>query len=359
MIYLTTGANGAGKTLLTLRDVRAKSIEENRPVYHNGRFELIADFGWKVAKLEDWQSLPDGSIFIADECQNEMPTRTGKDVPEWIKMLAEHRRRGFDFFMITQHPLNIDAFVRRIIGAPGWHRHLKRASGAPLVSVLTWPSVNIVCEKAGAGATGETSMVPYPKEVYEWYKSTSLDTAKFKMPFQVKVLIGALVLLPLVGWYGWKSFSSSRALAGKPPAGQIAPASYQMVNASGPGAPGAAVQSPAQYIATYQPRLQGLAYTAPRYDALTVPTSAPFPAGCVKSDTRCQCYTEQGTKIPTTPELCAQIVNDGFYKDWGGGAVGSGPGAGSLGGGQQARQIMPNGPVLQPMPAFNAQASRS
>lgn len=343
MIYLTTGSNGSGKTLLTLRDVREKSIAESRPVYHNGRFDLVAEFGWKVAKLEDWQSLPDGSIFIGDECHNELPTRTGKDVPEWVRMLAEHRRRGFDFYLITQHPLNIDAFVRRIIGAPGWHRHLKRASGAPLVSVLTWPSVNIVCEKAGSGATAEVNIVKFPTEVYEWYKSTSLDTSKFRMPFQVKVLIAAVLLIPLVAWFGWKSYTQNRALTGKPPPGQMVPAASYVGNAPGSGAPGAAVQTPAQYLEAYKPRLQGLAYTAPRYDALTVPTSAPFPAGCVKSADRCQCYTDQGTKIPTTPELCAQIVNDGYFKDWGGGGGGSAPGSGIPS--QQARPVLPNGPV--------------
>lgn len=146
MIYLRTGSNGTGKTLLTLRDVRAKSLLENRPVYHNGRFEVVPGGpldAWQKVDFKDWQSVPDGAIFIIDECHNDMPLRgSSAPLPECIKMLAEHRRRGFDFYLITQHPMNLDAFVRRLIGSPGWHQHLKRVSGAPLVSVLEWSGVN-------------------------------------------------------------------------------------------------------------------------------------------------------------------------------------------------------------------------
>lgn len=124
MLYLSSGANGAGKTLFTLKDVRDLQVKTGRPVAHNGRFELVAEFGWKQIDAKEWQQEPDGTIFLFDECHNDFPVRgTGSAVPDYVKMLAEHRRRGFDFFLITQHPMNVDAFVRRLIGPPGWHRH--------------------------------------------------------------------------------------------------------------------------------------------------------------------------------------------------------------------------------------------
>jgi len=321
MIYLTTGANGAGKTLLTLRDVREKSLAESRPVYHNGRFE-IAPGGplesWKQIEFKDWQTVPDGAIFIIDECHNEMPVRTGKDVPESIRMLAEHRRRGFDFYLITQHPNNIDAFVRRLIGAPGWHRHIKRASGAPLVSVLEWPAVNSNCEKHGSGESGQTSMVTYPKEVYEWYVSTSLNTAKVKIPFQVKLLAVCALAFPLLGWYGWTSFQSHqgeglRNLQKKvDPSGSVPGA----LPPSGQPAAPAKVLTAVEYAASYEPRVSGFAYTAPRYDAVTKPIAAPYPAACVHMGKRCECYTQQGTKLPVPLGTCESIVKTGFFMDW-------------------------------------------
>lgn len=319
MLYLTTGANGAGKTLLTLRDVRAKSLAENRPVYHNGRFEVVPGGelqDWKVIDFKDWQTVPDGAIFVIDECHNDMPVRNSKDnAPDAIRMLAEHRRRGFDFYLITQHPQNIDAFVRRLIGAPGWHRHLKRASGAPLVSVLSWASVNPNCEKPGSGASGSTTMVPYPKEVYGWYNSTSLDTAKIKVPFMVKALVAAVLLVPVLGYFGFTKFmgryekTPATATGATGPVGQPAAAAAAPVEKK--------PMTPAEFVATMSPRLEGFAQTAPRYDELTKPTTVPYPAACVSMGGRCECYTQQATKLPVPLALCVQIVKGGFFQDWG------------------------------------------
>ena len=41
MLYLISGANGAGKTLNTLKWVRERQLKENRPVCHNGRFDPV------------------------------------------------------------------------------------------------------------------------------------------------------------------------------------------------------------------------------------------------------------------------------------------------------------------------------
>ena len=93
MIYLTTGANGAGKTLLTLKDVRAQQLKENRPVYYHG-FDMdeakAAEFGWQKFDPKKWQDLPDGSICIMDECQNEFPLRrSGAEVPDYVQAIAQ------------------------------------------------------------------------------------------------------------------------------------------------------------------------------------------------------------------------------------------------------------------------------
>lgn len=319
MIYLRTGANGTGKTLLTLRDVREKSLKESRPVYYNGRFELTADFGWTKIDIKDWESVPDGAIFIVDECHNDFPIRSSKEtVPEYVKALAEHRRRGFDFYMITQHPMNIDPFVRRLIGSPGWHQHLKRVSGAPLVSVLEWPAVNDQPQKNGSGASAAVQMVPYPKEVYTWYASTSLDTAKVKIPWQAKVLGACVLLIPLLLYYGWTTFQNRQPLKNAAPGATAAAAPGSPV-APGQVAPGQniPVQTTEQFLASYAPRIEGLPHTAPRYDEATKPTTAPFPAACVSMGKRCDCYTQQGTKLQTPEDLCKRIVSNGFFQDWG------------------------------------------
>ncbi len=318
MIYLRTGANGAGKTLLTLRDVREKSLAESRPVYYNGRFEMLADFGWTKIDAKDWESCPDGAIFLFDECHNDFPLRSASaPVPPYVKQLAEHRRRGFDFFLITQHPMNLDAFVRRLIGSPGWHQHLKRASGAPLVSVIEWPAVTDQPQKNGSGATGSVKMVPYPKEVYGWYQSTSLDTAKVKIPFQVKVLVACVVAIPVLGYYGWQALMKNTAPKGGSDPAKTAPASGPArTMAAGPDG-AKPVMTPAEYVASFSPRLEGFPQTAPRYDDLTKPTQVPYPAACVQSKDRCQCYSQQATRLVVPLTVCQQIVAGGYFKDWG------------------------------------------
>lgn len=315
MIYLTTGANGAGKTLNTLKTVREKQVKEGRSVYFNGfsiKPEKAAEFGWKEFDPKKWQDLPDGAILICDECQNEFPVRpSSQAVPEYVRGLSEHRRRGFDFYMITQHPQNLDMFVRRLIGSPGWHRHLKRAFGADMVSVLEWSAVNGNCEKNGAGNSARVSMVPYPKEVYEWYNSATLHTAKKSIPKQVYMLGALILVVPVLFYFGYKSLTG-KVIA--PPASTL----------TGPvaGATGAGVKlvagpmSPADYLASYIPRLEGFPQTAPRYDELTKPVSAPYPAGCVQTPTRCQCYSQQGTKLDTKEGVCSQIVKSGYFVDW-------------------------------------------
>lgn len=321
MLYLTTGANGVGKTLLTLKDVREKSLKEGRPVAWNGRFKLDpikeAEWGWRRIDAKDWQAEPDGTIFLIDECHNDFPVRAnGAPVPEYVRMLAEHRARGFDFFLMTQHPMNIDAFIRKIIGNPGWHRHIKRQAGAPLVSVLQWDSVKTDCEKAGSGASGQVSMVAFPKEVYGWYESATLHTAKVKIPTQAKVLLACLCLFPLIGYYAYNAVIKANPALNKavPPVAAAGAMKSPPLATNSPGQTGP--KTSAEYAQSFVPRIPGLQYTAPRYDTATTVAVVPYPAACVSMGDRCSCFTQQATSLDVPKPLCLQIVKGGFFADW-------------------------------------------
>lgn len=326
MIYLTTGANGSGKTLLTLRDVRAQQLRENRPVYYHG-FEAAApilEFGWLPFDPKNWQDLPDGSICVMDECQNEFPARGKADVPDYVNAIAQFRRkRGFDFWMITPHPMLLDIFVRRCIESPSWHRHLKRNFGTTLVSVLKWNAPNTQPEKPGSGDTGEVTTVAYPTEVYSWYKSASLHTGKVKIPFRVWVFVATLLIVPLCIWFAVSTFTGAQkaredkllSLAGKPPGslpGQVG---------SSPAPEEKKPLTAAEYVASYQPRIPGLPHTAPRYDDAMHPVQAPKPAACVHGkqpgavQSVCKCWTQQATLLDVPDALCRQIASGGFFDD--------------------------------------------
>ncbi|XJC77383.1 zonular occludens toxin domain-containing protein [Delftia tsuruhatensis] len=271
MLYLITGANGAGKTLNTLKWVRERSVKEGRPVCHNGRFEPVEGgelSSWKRIDFKDWQKEPDGTIFLIDECHNDMPVRgASATVPDEIRMLAEHRRRGMDFYLVTQHPQNIDNFVRRLVGSPGWHRHLKRTFGADLVSCIEWAAVNPNCEKDGSGKTGTVSMVGFPKEVYGWYKSASLHTGKKKIPRAVWTALAAVILAPTMIYFAVSGVYKN-VVKGKAEPVATAGASQAPGRAGNEGR----VLTAAEYVDARVPRIPGFPHSAPAYDAVTQPS---------------------------------------------------------------------------------------
>jgi zona occludens toxin len=316
MLYLRTGANGSCKTLFTLKDVRELQLATGRPVAWNGRFKLKPEkeleFGWKKIEFKDWQAEEDGTIFLIDECHNDMPVRPNSAaVPDHVRMLAEHRARGFDFFLLTQHPANIDNFVRKLIGSPGWHQHLKRVFGASTATrVLQWDAVNMNCEKDGSGKAAQISTRSQPKEVYGWYDSAMLHTGKRKIPMKFWVLVIAPVLAIAAGWY-----ASTRLMnMGK---GDPAAASAAGAVAGGPVSGGGERARPltqAEYIASYQPRIAGLMHTAPAYDKLTEPRRVPVPAACVEmKSVGCKCYTQDATSYPVELSMCRQLVAQGSF----------------------------------------------
>lgn len=315
MIYLSTGANGAGKTLFSLYDCRQLQLKDLRPVYYvEGRFrpgeKLTKEFGWLPCKFEEWEKLPDGSIVFCDEVQEDLPRRpTNGVVPEHIKKLAQHRVRGFDFFMQTPHPGNLDSFVTRIIGAPGWHRHFKRVAGAaPTSSELRWDAVNNTAEKHGSGKNAQISMRGFPKEVYSWYQSAEVHTGKWKIP---KAAIYLVIALPVICVLFYVAFRMMYSKASNP---ALATGGTLSSGAAPASSPERKPKSTAEYIADYNPRIPGLMHTAPVYDKLTEPKRVPVPAACVAMPSKgCKCFTQDATPYPIDDALCAAFVKHGAF----------------------------------------------
>ena len=319
MLYLVTGSNGTGKTLNTLKWVRDLQLQNlHRQVFYNGRFKLKpekeSEFGWTKFEFADWQNLPDGSICIVDEAHNDLPVRpAGQKPPDHVAALAEHRSRGFDFYLISQHPSNIDNFVRRLIGSPGWHRHLRRPFGYDYVSLLEFDSVNLSCEKPGAEKNALVRRIPFPKEVYDWYDSAVIHTGKKIIPKQFFILLFGVIAVPLMLWWAVSSLSKDRSVdvsnTGAVPSNSNNSNSSDHVPTL--------KKTKEDYLLDHVPRIAGLAHTAPRYDEITKPVRAPVPAACLNWEERgCSCYTQQGTLMQVPTDLCLQIVDRGFFVDF-------------------------------------------
>lgn len=338
MLYLVTGGMGAGKTLFTLKWARELQLKTNRPVCYTTVLRLKGEaltWGWKQIEFADWQKEPDGTIFVIDECHEVLPVRGAgaKAPPDHIQALARHRHRGFDFFLITQHPKNMDSFVRRLIADPGWHRHLKRRSGSQLVAVLEWPNVYEKCESNTAGKSATVDNKAYPKEVFDWYESASLHTAKVRIPKQLWIILAAAIAVPLLIFFVIHALrgkaDTAKPEAEKPGSGMLAGLLPGQPASAAPAAP--APMTAEQYAATFRPRIPDMPHTAPRYDELTKPKHVPYAAACVQMGDRCQCYTQQATPLNIADALCKTIVKQGMFMDWlppsgEGGALAGGPG---------------------------------
>lgn len=330
MIYLYTGTPGAGKTLFTLRDLydawekesRAKAKGESadpnewrkyaRPVYVH-RVKDLAVPGWNV--LDDgtkWPELPDHSIILIDECHETFPVRpNGSQVPEHVLRLADHRHRGIDLWLVTQHPMEVDTALRRRVNE---HSHIVRRFGSKRVAFYSWGSTCDNPDKSRkSGFKRERS---YPTEVYTWYKSAEAHTVKFRLPREAWYFMAAALLIPLLGYallqvmyrLGLKKEEKLENVVtlakdnGAPP-GQTSPLPARR----------SAAESNADYLAAMVPRVAGLPHTAPAYDRLTQAVRVPIPAACIESKSACRCWSQSATPLPVDDSVCRQIVRGGFY----------------------------------------------
>lgn len=308
-IHLTTGLPGAGKTLKTIVDVKEMAERENRQVYYHGINDLT--LSWKL--LDDpkqWNTLPEGSIIVIDECQDLYPVHEAKLSAEpHVLQLAKHRHRGYDIFLISQHPMNIHAFIRRLIDK---HQHLIRAFGSKVATVHSWNRVIDYPEKTKKDS--QSAIFSYPADAFKYYKSAELHTIQRKLPKRLYWLLLIPPLLIGLGYLTWTKLNPEKTKANIMQAGGAAPLSTDFLTA-----PPVAVAPPVvalTYLAAHVPEVADFPHTAPAFVDIVKPVAAPYPAACVQMGNLCKCYTQQGTKLQTSEPVCRQIVENGFFVEW-------------------------------------------
>jgi zona occludens toxin len=324
MIELITGTPGAGKSLYAISTLKARAEKENRPVYYSGIADL--KLPWIEIEGDKWYEAPANSIVIIDECQRIFrPRGNGSQVPQYVSELETHRHKGLDLVLITQHPMLIDSNVRRLIGR---HQHVSRRFGLKRASIFEYESCKDqpLAKIDSATSRHEWS---YPKDAFSYYKSAEVHTHKARIPAKMYIIVAALVLAIGSAWYMTNRWAKKMS-GSVPGSGNISPGQVEAAKAA----------NPYQYFEDRNPRLVGLPASAPIYDKVTAPVRAPMPVACVRSSLRCQCYSQQGTRIDTGHSLCEAIVKNGYFVDW------------------QEKTIAENRPV-KPAPVGGAQATLS
>lgn len=316
-ITLITGAPGTGKTAHAV-DLIEKEYK-GREVFQMGIRDLmmehfpvppVAEWTEEKASPEDpehvqaWFTFPANSVILIDEAQTVFrPRPVGSRVPPEVQAFETHRHLGIDFVLITQHPGLIDSNIRKLVGR---HRHIRHTALGR--HMFEWSETGDP-ESTTSRSIAAKTRYSLPRHVFGRYKSAEVHTkSKTRMPIYVYVffLCGLGVLYG--GWRVYQSFS-----------GKVAPVAAGVV----PASVGTGVPVPVSYSEAAKPRVAALAHTAPRYDDVTKPVDAPWPAGCLLvgpwrgSKEKCRCVDQQGNNYATTDSMCRHIVENGLFKDWG------------------------------------------
>lgn len=319
MINLITGLPGHGKSLFTLWHVKnridrenaelIKSGKEPRQVFYNGIPELTLDWQ-QFDDPEKWHELPTGSVIVIDECQRTFrPRGSAAQVPLHVSKLETHRHQGMDLYVITQHPMLIDGNVRRLVDR---HYHVHRPFGWSKSTVLDFQGCKTEPMNKSNRQDAQKTVFVFPKELYSCYKSAEVHTAKARLPGKLVFLILVPFILAAMGWYAWNKIShlSNKQVPASTEQQGVKPDKID----SRPVGKG--YQTKEEWIEGWQPRLLGLQYTAPRYDEVTKPVRAPFPAACIEGKGGCKCYTQQATLLDVDPHTCHNIVERGYFQDF-------------------------------------------
>lgn len=315
MIDLITGLPGNCKTLFTISWLRKFAKAENRPVFYSGiplSDKGKAELGWSEIDPEKWMEAGPGSIVVIDECQRIFRNRSiNSQPPKYVSDLETHRHLGIDLVFITQHPMLIDPAIRRLTGR---HRHMVRIFGMQASTIHEWNSVRDNCDKPASRKDSEKTKWIFDKSVYSLYKSAELHTGKRMIPKRVLLLFAVPLAIAAAVFTVKHLLLKKPVLPGASPAG--APGASYAGQGSAPRKAFDPVEDAKEYAWKNTPRVMGVAYTAPKYDAITTPTTAPVPAACIHMGKRCSCYSQQATPLDVAFQQCVQIAHHGYFQDF-------------------------------------------
>lgn len=336
MIYLFTGNMGTGKTsrvvsmILNNEDGLFKmkledGTEVDRPLYFchidgldKRKFNAheLTEEEIMSAPLRD--IIPQGAVLIVDEAHYTYPVRAaGRPVPPYIQELTELRHHGHTVILMTQHPSQLDVFVRNLVSK---HTHLERKA-VGMKQYSWYKCVTSLDNPAGVTGVESSSWKP-PKEAFKYYKSSS-QHQKFKK----NIPLAVWALVAIFGFMAWKGYNVYQIY--KQGSGQVEV--VQSVSESSASEPQAITEtdqskSPQDINSNlkptdFVPKLAEKPESKPIYDNVRQVKTFEYIAGCVEGgNSGCTCYSDQGTPLKEVSKaMCKDYVKNGLpfnpYKD--------------------------------------------
>lgn len=317
MLVIRTGLPGHSKTLNSIKEIDVEASTSGRTVYYHNIPDLAVDklkaTWFEFDQPTEWFNLPHNSIIVIDEAQGWFaPVDARKVKPPHLEEFETHRHKGFDVHLITQHGMFLDSHVRRLAGK---HIYFWRLFNGSRVSRYEFEKFTDT-DKHSELKIGKKSIIKLDKTFFGLYKSAVAHNTKFRPP----LVFFALPLL-LIGLAVFVYMYMNRT-----PAPVVSPEPNQ------PSTTNRLAFKPSEASA-YAPRVDGLPFSAPIYDNLTVPAVAPKltcfysddqdynsrnPSGfqvatSVSSSVACGCFTQQGTKQDVPFELCKTYALNGSF----------------------------------------------
>lgn len=142
-IYLMTGTPGSGKSLHMARMIYWRTRRDNRVLanfeidertINAGNFEYVDNLCLTPDYLQDYSQryfqeneYREGAISLfIDECQLMFNARSWneKGRSDWIKFFTQHRKLGYDIYLIAQFDYMIDKQLRSLVEYEIKHRKL-------------------------------------------------------------------------------------------------------------------------------------------------------------------------------------------------------------------------------------------
>lgn len=328
-LHLITGKPGSQKSAYAMT-LALKFIKEGRPVYFCNWRGLSSDFN-VLDHFKDWASLPEGSAIFIDEIQEftrEVKTNAKtEELPPHFTALEKHRHLGYDFFIVTQHPVFIHTHLRRLVED---HRHHVRTKGFPFSTQRIW---NYCCstpedpKEASASNGCQTVIFKPDKDVFNHYESTVLDThSKFTIPPKLKflsilLLIGFSIFI-YTAYSSYNNLSSEKKLSSN--SSQSSDTSLQ--SDLSPSSNSSFLNSSSEALfpsSDLLTQIEQLPPQKPVYDPSNPfmqyeyeygsYSDVPYFVGCISDNKTCTCYTQQATRLTVSKSSCqAYLKNPTF-----------------------------------------------
>lgn len=322
-IEVITGLPGHGKTLLLVSKLIEAAEKAERPLFVCGVDGLKPGLARTLEDPTQWNArdsngeylVPDGSLIFVDESwkwYGHLHNARGQPNPPHVLEFAEHRHRGLDFVMTTQGPGQLYPFLRTLIEG---HTHVVRTMGMQVAQLYTWPELNDDVKSRSMRDLAIRKVWPYPKKVFDAYKSATQHTIKRKIPLRVFLLPLLLVGGLALGYLGLKSLSPE-AMAETLTEGRASglPDAAQAVASPSVESSAEIRMTAEQWLERFQPRIAQMPMSAPAFDDRPI-VSEPRIFCAIGERMGCRCLTEQGTRYEMDQQQCVAMVQSGGVYD--------------------------------------------